>query len=225
MPDYVVEWEVVTPGQILSDEVKKAGSHTYIYGGKVYSAVTGVVSFRTDKINIIPAKGPYRPQENDSIIGIITDIKPNMYEVDLGWHVVGLIKSKSKKGRTSFKLNIGDVVYTTVRYCGIRGVFLESGDGLKKIEKGLLVMINPVKIPRLIGKKGNMLSLLKRETECQFYVGRNGLIAIIGKDSKHEFAAASAIKLIEEESHIKGLSDRVSALIRKILFSEVEENE
>jgi len=225
LPDYVAEWEVVTPGQLLSDEAKKAGNHTYVYAGKVYSAVAGIVSFRNAKINVIPAKGPYRPQENDSIIGIIIDIKPNMYEVDLGWHVIGLMKSRTKKRRSSLNLQIGDVIYTTVKYCGIRGVFLDSGESLKKIEKGLLVMISPVKIPRLIGKKGSMLNLLKRETECQFYVGRNGLIAIVGQDSKHEFAAASAIKLIEEESHIKGLTDRVSAQIRRILLSEVSENE
>ncbi|MEM2181621.1 MAG: KH domain-containing protein [Nitrososphaerota archaeon] len=224
MSDYVSEWEVVTPGQLLCDEPKKAGSHTYIYGGKVYSAVTGVVNFRNAKINVIPAKGPYRPQEDDDIIGIVIDIKPNMYEVDLGWHVIGLMKSRSKRRKTSLKLQVGDVVYTTVKYCGIRGVFLDGGESLKKIEKGLLVMINPVKIPRLIGKKGSMLNLLKRETNCQFYVGRNGLIAIIGPDSKNEFAAASAIKLIEEESHLKGLSDRVSAHIRKILLSGDEED-
>jgi exosome complex component RRP4 len=225
MPDYVSEWEVVTPGQVLTDDARKAGNHTYVYGGKVYSAVTGVVSLRNAKINIIPAKGPYRPQEDDSVIGIIIDIKPNMYEVDLGWHVIGLMKSRSKRRRTSLGLQIGDVIYTSVKYCGIRGVFLDGGESLKKIDRGLLVTISPVKIPRLIGKKGSMLSLLKRETDCQFYVGRNGLIAIVGQDSKHEFAAASAIKLIEEESHIKGLSDRVSAHIRKILLSEVEENE
>lgn len=219
MPDYVNEWEVVTPGQLLSDEPKKGGSHTYVYGGKVYSAVTGVVSFRNAKINVIPAKGPYKPQEDDEIIGIVIDIKPNMYEVDLGWHVIGLMKSKSKRKRASLKLRIGDVIYTNVKYCGIRGVFLDGGDSLRKIERGLLVLISPVKIPRLIGKKGSMLNLLKRETECQFYVGRNGLIAIIGPESKNEFAAASAIKLIEQESHLKGLSDRVSSHIRKILLS------
>lgn len=220
MSIYVREREVVTPGQLLSDDPRSAGAYTYVYNGKVYAAVAGIIQFRDSKVNILPAKSPYKPSESDTIVGIITDSKPSHYEVDLGWHLVGFLHTVGRRART--RLQIGDVVYTRVKYSGVRGVFLEGGRELVKIDRGLLMRVSPVKIPRIIGKKGSMLHVLSSESGCKLYVGRNGFIAIVGESPEKEFAVASAIKMIESESHLPGLTERVTHHIRKkIIGGEV----
>ncbi|MEM0444886.1 MAG: exosome complex protein Rrp4 [Nitrososphaerota archaeon] len=213
MTIHIRERDIVTPGQILSDEPRTAGAYTYVLNGKVYAALAGVVQLKDSKINILPGKAPYKPSEGDSVVGIIIDSKPSNFEVDLGWHLVGFLHNPRQRSR--LRLQIGDVVYTEVRYSGIRGVFLEGGQRLIKIDRGLLIRISPVKIPRIIGKRGSMLNTLTSESGCKLYVGRNGLIAIIGDSPEKELAVASAIRMIEEETHIPGLTERVTSHLRK----------
>ncbi|NIR86158.1 RNA-binding protein, partial [Candidatus Bathyarchaeota archaeon] len=80
---------------------------------------------------------------------------------------------------------------------------------------GLVVEITPTKIPRVIGRKGSMINMLKRETECRITVGQNGLILINGKTLEDEQIAAMAIRKIEKEAHTSGLTDRVTEMVRK----------
>lgn len=213
MTIHVRDRDIVTPGQILSDEPKAAGAYTYVLNGKVYAAVAGVVQFRDSKLNVLPGKAPYKPSENDPVVGIIIDSKPSNFEVDLGWHLVGFLHNPGRKSR--LRLRIGDVIYTEVKYSGIRGVFLEGGQRLVKVDRGLLIRVSPVKIPRIIGKRGSMLNTLTSESGCKIYVGRNGLIAIVGDSPEKELALASAIKMIEEETHLPGLTERVMSHLRK----------
>ncbi|MEM4180819.1 MAG: hypothetical protein QXW50_03925, partial [Nitrososphaerota archaeon] len=124
MTIHIRERDIVTPGQILSDEPRTAGAYTYVLNGKVYAALAGVVQLKDSKINILPGKAPYKPSEGDSVVGIIIDSKPSNFEVDLGWHLVGFLHNPRQRSR--LRLQIGDVVYTEVRYSGIRGVFLEG---------------------------------------------------------------------------------------------------
>ncbi len=220
MTVYVREREIVVPGQTLSDDSRMSGLNTYVHQGKVYSAVAGIVQLKHSLINVLPAKSPYRPSESDHVLGIITDIKPSHYEVDLGWHLIGILKALRR--RPKMRLHIGDVIYTSVKHSGIRGVFLDSGEKLVRVERGLLIRVSPVKIPRIVGKKGSMVSLLSNESGCRLYVGRNGLIAVVGPSPEREFAVASAIRIIDEESHVPGLTERVASHLRKrVLGGEI----
>ena len=58
-----------------------------------------------------------------------------------------------------------------------------------------------------------MINMLKKETGCQITIGQNGRIWIRGKTPEDEAIAANAIKKIEREAHISGLTDRVRAYI------------
>ena len=64
--------------------------------------------------------------------------------------------------------------------------------------------------------------MIKKETGCDMLVGRNGFIVIKGPSPTNEFAAVSAIKLIEKEAHSQGLTERVENLIRSILAGGAE---
>ncbi|MEM2734784.1 MAG: KH domain-containing protein, partial [Candidatus Bathyarchaeia archaeon] len=74
-----------------------------------------------------------------------------------------------------------------------------------------------MKIPRLIGRKGSMITMLKRETGCRIIVGQNGVVLISGRDDRAERAAVEAIYKIEREAHTQGLTDEIKEMLRKEL--------
>ncbi|MCS6785219.1 MAG: KH domain-containing protein, partial [Candidatus Caldarchaeum sp.] len=92
-----------------------------------------------------------------------------------------------------------------------------------KIPSGLLVTVNAAKIPRMIGRKGSMLQILRKETGCDFWVGRNGLVVVNGPNPSNEFAAVAAVNLIEREAHTVGLTERVVQLLRKLRGGDVKD--
>lgn len=219
MPIYFSEREIVLPGQLLSDDGGRGGEGTYTYDGRVYSARIGFATFRNNKVHVIPFKGAYIPQPGDRVVGIVTDVKPNGFEINLGRHLTAAIRLPDKKEVQALNLKVGDVIYASVRESGLRGVFLESGK-IRKISSGLLVSMHPLKIPRLIGKRGSMINMIKRETGCDMIIGKNGLIVINGPSPESEFAAVSAIRMIDLEAHTPGLTERIKNLIRGILGGE-----
>jgi len=87
--------------------------------------------------------------------------------------------------------------------------------GLRKIIQGHIIKITPTKIPRLIGRKGSMVNMLKRETGCQIIIGQNGLILVSGKNPELEALAILAINTVEKNAHTLGLTDRISNLLKK----------
>ncbi|MCS7132769.1 MAG: exosome complex protein Rrp4 [Nitrososphaeria archaeon] len=219
MPIYFSEHEVVLPGQLLSDNGKRSGEGTYSVEGKVYAARIGFATVKGDKIHVIPLKGVYKPMPGDRVIGVVSDVKPNGFEVNLGKHLTGIIRIPDKEQVQNMRLKVGDAVYVKVKSSGLGGVLLERDEQIKKFESGLLVQINPIKIPRLIGRRGSMILMVKKLTGCDIVIGKNGLIVINGPSPKNEFAAMKAIQMIEEEAHTSGLTERVEKMIREIISS------
>jgi len=94
---------------------------------------------------------------------------------------------------------------------------------LGKVKRGQLMQVTPSKIPRIIGRKGSMISMIKTETNCQIILGLNGVILVTGQNPEDEELAMTAIRKIENESHISGLTDRVTQLL-KVEKQKREEN-
>ena len=85
----------------------------------------------------------------------------------------------------------------------------------RKLNTGLTVKISPVKVPRIIGKKGSMVNLLKEETGCTFIVGQNGIVWIKGETRQQELLALKAIKYVENNAHMSGLTDTMKEKIKE----------
>ncbi len=217
MPVYFSEHELVLPGQLLSDNGKRSGEGTYAVGGKIYAAQAGFASIRNNKVVVTAFKTAYKPMPGDRVIGIISDVKPNGFEVDLGRHLTGVIRIPDREEVTSANLKVGDVVYVKIKDSGLSGVVIERSARIKKIESGLLIQLHPSKIPRLIGRRGSMINLIKKLTGCELLVGRNGFVVINGPTPETEFAAMKAVKMIEEEAHTSGLTERVKKYLRELL--------
>lgn len=89
-----------------------------------------------------------------------------------------------------------------------------KGPGLRKLRGGRIIEVNTNKVPRIIGKQGSMVSMIKDATGCKITVGQNGSIWIDG-EPKMELIAVNTIKKIAEESHLSGLTDKIKAYLDK----------
>jgi len=108
-------------------------------------------------------------------------------------------------------MDIGDM--TVVKIWGInkRGIDLSlKSRGLGKIEEGIIIEVNPNKVPRIIGKEGSMIKLIKDDTGCNITVGQNGLIWIKGDKVENELFAKKAINFVTERSFISGLTEELT---------------
>jgi exosome complex component RRP4 len=90
-----------------------------------------------------------------------------------------------------------------------------DGQGLRKLDEGIILKVSPVKVPRIIGKGGSMITMIKEKTGCRIMVGQNGIIWLSGPDSEKEKIAVNTINFIEENAHKEGLTDIVKDLLEK----------
>jgi len=199
----------------------------YIDEGKYRASSIGLVEFRDNKIVVVPLEGSYRPKPGDVVIGYVTDVLASGWEVDVraplaAWLPVNEATAKyidlEKTSLTSL-LNVGDAVIAAVKDVDLTDEFpvmltLREGERLGKIESGLVVELSPVKVPRVIGKKGTMITTIS-ELGCDVIVGQNGRIWAKCPGPEAELALLQVIEKIDRESHVAGLTDRVRALIER----------
>jgi len=213
--------EIVLPGTFLGNfNKKKAGKGTFIENDKIYSSRLGIVEEKGDYINVIPLSGIYEPNVGDSVIGIVQEALRNAWIVDINApypSLLGVEESpwKINYGETAKYLKAGEMIIATIaRIDEARNIELTmKGKPCRKIENGIVIDIQPTKVPRVIGKNGSMLSLIKKYTGCWIFVGQNGRIWL--KCSEDKLAIAiEAIRKIEEEAHTIGLTQRIEKMLR-----------
>ena len=211
---YVKEKDLVVPGQVLAEDGYYSGRGTFEEDGKVCSKLLGLVSLRNKKVTVVPLKSKYLPKKGDVVIGKISDVRFSMWEVDLNSPYSGILPASEVFGREKKELSrvfdIGDVLFLRiVDVDEVKKVKLGlKGRGMGKFKGGIVVDIAPTKVPRLIGKKGSMINMIKGKTGCKIVVGQNGLVWVKG-DKDMEQLVKNVIKLIEKEAHTSGLTDRI----------------
>lgn len=225
MTIHVQNRELVVPGQLIAEGDYRLRDGAFREGRQIYSAVVGLTDLRGEEINVIPLQGRYIPTPGDVVIGVVVDSHYSGWILDLNSPYSGnlfvsdLLHRKVDLNREDISgyLGIGDVVVTQVREVNERmRVQLDTdAPGMGKVKGGKLVEISPVKVPRVLGKKGSMLKTLEELGGCRLKVGQNGRILIWGRDQRMVNAVVEAILMIEREAHTSGLTDRVSLLLEK----------
>lgn len=227
---FVEDKEIVIPGDILSDEEYHSGRGTFKENDKVCSSLVGLVAIRDKKISVIPLQSKYIPKRGDVVIGEVTDIRFSMWNLDINSPYSGFLPASDVFGKEKRELNrtfdVGDVLFLrVVDVDEVKKVKLGlKGRGLGKFRGGILINITPTKVPRLIGKKGSMINMIKDETRCEVIVGQNGVVWVKGEPAM-ERVAEKVINMIEEQAHTSGLTDRVREMLGKLLGIEPEESE
>ena len=224
--------EIVVPGDVLADASDyRAGENAYELDGKIRANVMGTKTFTDNTVGVTAMGGFYMPVTGDTVIGIINDVGPSNWMLDINAPYpaplhVSEVPWKVEFGDTGRFLTVGDVVLLKVLMVDeskkIQVTMKDSG--LRKIEGGQLVEIEHSKISRVIGKSGSMIQMLKNMSDCRIFVGQNGRIWIDGDEENTE-VVAEAIRIIEAESRSANLTDRVREFIEKKLPQSKEDDE
>ena len=213
--------EIVIPGDLLDSSGKRPGPGTYVEGGKIFAAQLGIKSIRSDTVGVVPLAGHYMPVRGDLVIGKIVDVSSSSWLVDINAPYpaplhVNEVPWRVEFGETRKFMSVGDVLLLNV--VGVDEVMRISvsmrDHGLRKLTGGMVLEVSPSKVPRVIGKNGSMIQMLKSATNCRVYVGQNGRIWIDG-ELDNIIKAVSAIKLIEDEAHNVGLTEKVKKLLEE----------
>lgn len=221
---------IVVPGEELASGMDLVPSFgTYRHKEKVFASRLGIVVFDGKIVRVIPLSGKYSPNKGDTIIGRIEDVYPSGWKVDTNSAYPAMLSIKdvaefiSRGADLRQYFDIDDYVFAKItKVTSQKLVDLTTrGPGLRKLIGGRIVHINPNKVPRIIGKQGSMVHLIKEATGCKVIVGQNGLLWISG-DPKQELLAIEAIRKIEEESHLSGLTERIKEFLEKKTGKKIE---
>jgi exosome complex component RRP4 len=225
MPTFFEPKQIAAPGDLIAEGEYIPGENTYAENKKIYATRVGLVEYDNKKVNVVALKSLYVPRVGDIIIGTIVEVGFNGWTVGINAPYQAFLRPsdvlsrpfKPQKDELSQVLDTGDlVVAKVISYDRTHDPQLTVAEpGLGKITRGQIVKITPTKVPRVIGKKGSMISIIKEETGCQIILGLNGVVLITGKTVEEEQAALMAIHKIEEESHTSGLTDRVTQMLKE----------
>ncbi len=236
MPTFFEAKQLVTPGELLAEGDYQAGENTYKEATKIYASRIGLADLDTKKVNVVALRAFYMPKVGDIVIGSVNEVGFNGWTIDIKAPYEALLRAsdvlsrpfKPQNDELSQVLDMGDLIVAKIAsYDRAHDPQLTVGEpGLGKITRGQIMRVTPTKIPRVIGRKGSMISMIKQETGCQIILGLNGLILVTGKTPEDEELAMMAIKKIEQESHTTGLTDRITQLLKeKKAKSEESKNE
>lgn len=225
MSTFCEKRQLVLPGDLLADGDYITGENTYKEDNKIYSTRIGLVDYDNKRIYVVALKSFYIPAVGDTVIGKVTEVGMSSWTVDINAPYLATLRAadvldrsfKPRKDELPSIFDVNDLIIAKIvsydRTCDPLLTVREPGLG--KISRGQVIEITPTKIPRVIGRKGSMVNMIKDETGCQISIGQNGLILINGKTPEDEIIAIMAIRKIEEEAHTSGLTDRITEMIRK----------
>ena len=221
----VKEKEIVVPGEELAKGMDYLpGEGTYRHNDTIRANKLGLAFVEGRAIKIVPVSGVYLPKKGDTIIGSVMDITYSGWIFDIGCAYRAMLSLKDAtsdfiaKGADLTKYyTFGDLVVAKIYNVTSQNLIdlTLKGPGLKKLTGGRVVKVSPNKVPRIIGKSGSMISMIKDATQCQIVVGQNGTIWISGEPNQ-EIIAVNTIKKIEAESHKSGLTDEIQKYLSEI---------
>lgn len=217
-----LERQIVVPGDLIQLPPRtKAGPGTYTVQGNVYACRMGIVAERQGQVGVIPLSGVYMPRGGDLIIGIVTEVGPSNWLMDInGPYPAPMHTSetpwKIEFGETGEYLKAGEAVLCKVLFVDEtkRTQVTMKEPNLRKLQGGQIIEIQPSKVARVIGKTGSMIALIKQFTDVWMFVGQNGRIWINGEPESIR-VAIRAIHFIEEEAHKTGLTERMKAFLQE----------
>ena len=218
------EKSLVVPGTVIAKGLDfLPGSGSYRSGDEIRSKYLGLVRLKDKLVSIAPLNGVYMPKPGDGIVGVISEMQATFWIVNINSPYDAIMQLGEASGdfidlqKTDLSsiFDIGDVIFAKIlSVTKSKHVNVTMNDyRAKKLTGGMILYINSSKVQRVIGKEGSMIEIIKQKTGCQIVVGQNGVVWIKGEK---EALAAKAVMLIEKESHVSGLTDRVMKLLEGV---------
>ena len=215
------EREFVVPGEKLVESMEYLpGRNCFREGDSIYAKKVGIFCVSGRVLSVIGLNGVYMPMKDDMIVGEVKEIQSNGWVIDVGapYHaylplsgVRGYIDSNADFAKI---YDAGDVIYGRIKMVtSTQSVHVSMFDRMcRKFSGGRIIHVNPAKVPRIIGKSGSMIDMIKRKTGCRVIVGQNGMVWIEGESDEY---VIKIIRMIEENSHIEGLTGKIEKELEK----------
>lgn len=217
MSEERTERKVVIPGEIIAEgNDYLPGEGTEKREGKIYSLKYGLAEEQDRLIKVIPLSGVYQPRRGNIVIGKVELLTHNGWVINVGTAENAFLSLMEvpryvNKDALEEVMDLGDLVVAKIWGVNRRGIDLSlKSRGLGRIDDGIIISVNPNKVPRVIGKEGSMISLIKDNTNCNITVGQNGFVWIKGQKIEDELLAKEAINFVTEKSFIRGLTEEIT---------------
>lgn len=222
------ERKIVVPGEtIIQGDEFLPGDGTRREDKDVVANRFGLADISDKLVRVIPLSGVYVPRRGNVIIGTVVGVTFKGWLIDFGSHMNGFLNVAEVpryigKGELRDYFDFGDVI------CA--GVFATDGNnidlsvkqrGFGKVDTGQIIHVNPNKVPRIIGKEGSMVNLIKAASGCEITVGQNGVIWVGSEKIEDELNAKKIIEFICDNSYISGLTEKVEQFIEKELGKKI----
>jgi len=209
--------QIVIPGEIIaSGDDYLPGEGTEKQGKDIIALKYGLAEEQNRLVKIIPLSGVYNARRGNVVIGRVEELTFNGWVIDVNTSERAFLSIMEvpryvNKDALEEVMDVGDMVVAKIWEINKRGIDLSIKlRGLGRIEEGLIIKVNPNKVPRIIGKEGSMIKLIKDETGCDITVGQNGFVWIQGDKIENELLAKKAVLFIVEKSFVSGLTDEVT---------------
>jgi len=227
---FVQEKDIAVPGEVLAEGLGfLPGFGTYRDGDVVRAQRLGLASIEGKVIRLIPLSGNYSPKLNDKIVGRVIDVLMTGWRLDINSPYSAVLTLKDATSEfvvrgadlTQF-YKLGDYIVTKIVNVTSQKLIDVSmkGPGLRKLQGGRVFSVNSQKVPRIIGKGGSMVMMIKEATGCNIVVGQNGWVWLEG-EPENEVIAFNTIKKIEESSHTSGLTEVVKEHLEKVTKKKI----
>lgn len=215
--------EILLPGELIDERKgRKLGLWVYEEGDNVFSKVLGLPRVTENEISVIPLSGIYLPKVGDKVIGTINEVEPSGWLVDINSPYLAFLPlaegveefvdtSRTDLSRYFDVDEMISCIISKVTKNKIVQVSMRDMDA-KKLRDGITIQVTPSKIPRIIGRAGSMISLIKNSTRCEIIPGQNGIVWVRGENKTK---AIEAILTIEKESHTVGLTEKIQRMLSK----------
>jgi exosome complex component RRP4 len=215
--------QIVVPGEILAEGMSfLPGQGMYRFGNNILASRVGLVKIEGKVLKLIPLSGRYLPKRGDVIIAKVTDISMNgwIFETNSAYSAMLPLKDGSQdyiqRGADLTRYyDIGDYVVAKIINVTSQNLvdLTMKGPGLRRFDGGRILKVAPSKVPRIIGKQGSMVSMIKKASGCNIVVGQNGIVWLKGLNPDDELLAVETITKIENESHVSGLTDKIKEFL------------
>jgi len=223
---HIKDKEIVVPGDLLAEGMSFLPSgKAFRANEKLYASTVGLINIKGKVIKVIPLSGAYVPRAGDDVIGEAKSIGHSGWAVNIG----GPFNADLNIGEASMRYidlnktdladvyDVGDWMLAKIKQVTSTGFVKLTTKESKyhKLDGGNIIQVSPTKIPRIIGKKGSMIAMLKELTNCRMFVGQNGLVWIDGEPAMVALAS-KVVKMVEKESHTSGLTSKIKAMLEKV---------
>ena len=188
----VKDRQLVMPGEVLAKGLDfLPSSGTFRDNEGIKSKLLGLVRIKERFVGVMPLSGVYIPKSGDRILGTIEDMQSTFWIVNLNSPYDAILPLSEgvnefvdlSKTDISVYYDIGDIIYAKVlNVSKTKSVSLTMNDyRAKKLTGGRLLTVTASKVPRIIGKEGSMIELIKTKTGCNIVIGQNGVVWLKGE--------------------------------------------